>query len=87
MQKDVTEVVNEIKFPLIKGVDTREQLTSMGVILLTSEHANVVMARAGGNKVCGNGAETKNLVSTIVFERHHWNLRKEVTVFHSCASS
>lgn len=34
MQKDITEVVKKIIFMLMKGVDTREQLTSAGKVLL-----------------------------------------------------
>ena len=45
--RDVTEVVKEIKLLLMKGIDICEELTSTGVLLLESNHTNVLMARGG----------------------------------------
>lgn len=71
---------------LVKGVDNYKQLTSTGVLLLKYDYTNILMARAGGNKVFWYSQCANKLVSTNVFDRHHRILRKEVMVFCSTTS-
>lgn len=61
--KDITKVVKENKLQLTEGVDTREQLTSVGVLLLKFGCTNVLIVRAGRNIICRYDPCANNLVS------------------------
>jgi hypothetical protein len=83
MHKDITNIVNEIKMLLVKGLDTRKQLTSVVVLPFKFDYTNVLMVEAGGNKVCGYSPCAYKLVSTIVFDKRHRILTKELMLFYS----